>query len=208
MRRPFRLRRVAGSPGPAEERRAGGGDTTDGLLGVANGLVAEGRYRDAIQVLTDANRIRRDHRIEERLVDLRSEAFQELEWPSERPAWPDDVTDLFPGAEIPEVSAEDLTVEQVRSAITHHGSLVVRGLVDEERTTRLVRDIDQALAGYDAVTAGEPSGASVWYRRFSRSHQRSGHQAVTGRGDDGRVSAVHLRPDRHVRVRRAATAAV
>ena len=163
MRNPFR-RQVASPPGA----RGANGSNPQPKLDAADRLVADGHYRDAIDLLSDTNRVRRDPRTEQRLVDLRSEAFQQLEWPTERPAWPDAVPDLFPGAQIPETPAADLTVEHIRSAITHHGSLIVRGLVDEPRVQRLVHDIDQALAGYDAVTGGDHGATSEWYRRFTR----------------------------------------
>jgi hypothetical protein len=41
----------------------------------AEQLVAEGRILDAIELLTEANRSARDHEIERRLVELRSDAF-------------------------------------------------------------------------------------------------------------------------------------
>jgi hypothetical protein len=64
---------------------------------VAERLVADQKLADAISLLTDANRRRRDPRIEKRLVDLRFEAFKQTDWDDERPA----SRTSFPASEFP-----------------------------------------------------------------------------------------------------------
>ncbi len=138
-------------------------------LVAADELAASDRFTEAIRLLTEANRVQRDRRVEQRLVDLRFDAFRETRWPETRPAWPETVDDLFPGEQIPEIERELLTVERLRSAITHHGSLIVRGLVGREQTDLLVDDIDKALAAYDARAGGDdPSDLADWYQPFVR----------------------------------------
>jgi hypothetical protein len=132
-------------------------------------LVAQQNLAEAIRLLTEANRRWRDPRLEKRLVDLRFDAYRETEWGHERPEWPRCVEDLFPGERIPEVASEQLTVERLRSGITHHGSLLVRGLANGDRVEQLTRDIDQALVAFDTHTAGKNrSDLEGWFQPFTQ----------------------------------------
>jgi hypothetical protein len=138
-------------------------------LGVAERLVADQKVADAIRLLTDANRRWRDPLIEKRLVDLRFDAFKQMAWDGERPPWSDSVEDLFPGERLPEVAGEELTVELLRSGITHHGSLVVRGLANHEQVEYLIRDIDKALAAFDAQADGaDRPDLAGWFEQFTQ----------------------------------------
>jgi hypothetical protein len=135
----------------------------------ADHLVEAGHVVEAVELLTAANRASRDRRIERRLVDLRSDAFLRMPLPRERPARPASVDDLFPGVLVPEVAARDLTVEHLHSAMQHHGSLLVRGLVGPERVQLLVDDVERALAAYDAVAArNHATELEGWYAAFDR----------------------------------------
>ena len=144
-------------------------DAAERVLASAEALVAERRFTEAIRLLSDENRRGRDRRLEQRLVDLRFDAFRQTEWSTTRPPWPETIDDLFPGDAIPELPGADLTVERVRSAITHHGSLIVRGLVDDAQVEQLRHDIDRALAAYDAAGQGTvPPEVADWYLPFER----------------------------------------
>ncbi len=136
-------------------------------LSDAADLVVARKPLEAIRLLTKANRVHRDRKVEQRLVELRYEAFKGMDWSHARPAWPEVVEDLFPGERIPEVARADLTVESVRSGIHTHGSLLVRGLVDRDQVDRLIGDIDATFAAFDADAGGgtDPDHAG-WYRRF------------------------------------------
>ena len=128
----------------------------------------DGQLREAIDLLTAENRRRRDPRLDRRLVELRYEAFRRETWPDTRPPWPDAVDDLFTGARVPEVHAADLSVEQVRSAIRHHGALLVRGFADAEHVQVLVDDIDRVIAAYDAhVEHRAPEGGDPAFVPFA-----------------------------------------
>ncbi len=166
----FRSRRRALAV-PADRAGTAGPAAATGTLALAaaNALVADGNLREAVRLLTDANRLVRDRHVEQRLVDLRFDAFRQSTWPTSRPLWPTDVDDLFPGVLIPEITRAELTVERVRSAINHHGSLIVRGMIDHERVDRLVGDIDRAIDAYDAraESADRPELAG-WYEPFAR----------------------------------------
>jgi hypothetical protein len=144
-------------------------DETEQALAFADRLAADGRVPEAISGLTEANRVHRDRRLDRRLVELRSEAFLSATWSRERPPWPESVRDEFPGVAVPEVTGAELTVAHLRSAMQHHGVLLVRGLVAQDRVAVLVDDIERALTAYDAHINGVvDEGLAGWYEPFVR----------------------------------------
>ena len=130
-------------------------------------LLAEGRPIEAIDVLTEANRLERDPEIERRLIGLRHEAFAHIDR-SSPPAWPvvapgDELTAARP----PVISPHELTAETLSTGILRHGCLHVRGLVPEAPVDRLVDGIDRAFAAFDAHAAGAPVGETTpWFEPF------------------------------------------
>jgi hypothetical protein len=145
------------------------------LLAAADRLVADDKALDALRLLTRANRRRRDARIAQRIVELRFDAFGQMQWTRDQPSWPEGVPDLFPNADLPEITSENLTAERLRSAIVHHGSLIVRGLAKGGDVDRLVVDIDRAFAAYDAVAARrDPADLRGWFvpYRYDRTSDR------------------------------------
>ncbi|MGZ4681219.1 MAG: hypothetical protein ACXWCM_04405 [Acidimicrobiales bacterium] len=163
---PKRLwRRVRSSSGHADDpvRRS------DEALEQADRLVADGRLVDAIRVLTDLNREQRDPEIERRLIDLRFEAFAAQAHPVAPPPWPSSVDDLFPGELVPEVDRSDLTAESLRSGIANHGSILVRGLLDQQQVARLRDAIDRSIDAFDAVDADSPRpDLDGWFEQSDR----------------------------------------
>jgi hypothetical protein len=137
------------------------------LLAQADEQLAERRPDTAVNLLTRANHGRRDVRIEHRLIEARFEGFAQTKWPNHRPEWPTSVPDLFPDEKIPEVARDDLTTERLRSAITHHGSLIVRGFASAAQVARSVTNIDRAFAAYDATETetAQPELAG-WFAPF------------------------------------------
>jgi len=130
----------------------------------AEASAAEGRFAEAIDLLTRANGRVRDPAVEERLVQLRLDAFTATE-PRQASTTTADADDPFPGETTPpEVAARDLTPELLRSGIHHHGCLLVRGLVTGARIAELVHDIDRAFAGYDAHAGGASTAETTpWF---------------------------------------------
>ena len=127
----FNLRRRPRSGGNATAR-GGTIDPASEVLAEADALSDQGRAAEAVARVTDANRRRRDLRLDRRLADLRFEAFRQLVPPEAPPPWPDSVEDLWPDVRIPEITARALTVETLRSGLGNHGSLIVRGLLRGE----------------------------------------------------------------------------
>ena len=137
----------------------------------ADALARAGRHRAAIDLLNEANRAGRDARLEDQLVRLRREGADIEAGATTPPPWPDAVDDLWPGERIPDVPAEALDVDVLRSAIHHHGSLIVRGLARDQHVERLVAAIDAALAAFDASDVavgrqGRDRPGDGWYRPF------------------------------------------
>ena len=133
----------------------------------AEQLASQGRHRDAIDVLTAANRQHRDPEIEQRLVELRRDA-QVRGGDGRRVRPRRRVRDRFRGIEgLPEISREQLDVDTTRSAILRHGGLLVRGLLDPAQVQLLVDDIDRTFDAYDAFAAGAPlSDTAPWFVPF------------------------------------------
>jgi hypothetical protein len=127
-------------------------------------LIDAGRLVDAIEALTETNRSERDPAVDRRILDLRFAAFEQAPRLTEPPPWPDSVPDLFPGELVPEIDRDELTVETLRSGIEHHGSLLVRGLLDDDRSQRLRDGIDRAMAAHDESVDGSVSPELAgWY---------------------------------------------
>lgn len=153
---------------------------------LAAALQGEGRLLEAIEVLTDANRLVRSIPVEQQLVRLRRDAFAHLDRSLPPPEWPpfvpEDAPETPPGPLI--VRAADLTPGLVRNGLLKHGCVLVRGLVPAQRAARLRRAIDQAFDAYDVTAAGQATPETgAWYhpldgvpdgaelRRFGRAAQ-------------------------------------
>ena len=181
----------AASPGPAGSEPVAPTDPVR-VVALADEMFARGATLEAIALLTEANRRRRDHRLEQRLVTMRFDAFRDADWSEVHPTVPEAVPDLFPGATIPEIAGADLDIERVRSALLNHGSLIVRGLVGPERVAQLTADIDRALDGYDAWFAGKGlATAAPWFVPFAQEPKKVERKF---RRDVGGVLAVDSPP--------------
>ena len=131
-------------------------------------LIRDGRRLDAIEMLTAANRERRDAAIERTLVGLRNNAFADLDQAPGEEVWPPAAPDLFPGVEgIPEITGAELSADVMRSGILRHGALIVRGLVPSGRVAHLIDDIDRTFVARDAYFEGTPvRETEPWYVPF------------------------------------------
>jgi hypothetical protein len=69
------------------------GLTADRALELADVLEREDRLVEALEILTQANRLRRDFAVERRLVRLQRAAFAQLDRSLPPPAWPPFVPD-------------------------------------------------------------------------------------------------------------------
>src|SRR5207302_9313203 len=131
-------------------------------------LAQTGRRLEAIDVLMTVNRTARDPLIEQRLVNLRHDAFDELEARTGLPSWPPaPPPDLFPGGTLPEVRAGDFTAETLSSGILRHGCLAVRGLVPPKRVAQLTEDIDAAMDACARWESDRAADTGSWFAPFT-----------------------------------------
>jgi hypothetical protein len=138
-------------------------------LAKADQLLADGQPREAIDLLSAANRRARDTRVEQRLVQVRHTGFASIDRLPGRDNWPPDTADLFPvGGHPPEIAGFELTAEALGSGILRHGCLLVRGLVPRSRVAPLVEATDKAMEFYDAHCDGVPvSETAPWFVPFA-----------------------------------------
>lgn len=130
-------------------------------------LAESGAWDEAIELLTEANRQVEDGRLETRLVRYRHIAFDELQLPQPSAHWSQPVPDHFADTKlVPEVQAADLSVEVVRSAIKHHGSLIVRGLFKSDACKVMRDSIDEAFAASEAVAGQKEFEPTPWFTHF------------------------------------------
>src|SRR5262245_38230858 len=133
----------------------------------AESLVREGKVREAIDLLTVANRDRRDADIEVALVRLRHEGFAALADAGPEPRFVPVVAAPGPVAPLEPVAPDALTVDVLRDALARNGCVLLRGLIPMARVERLVDGIDRALAAFDAGLAGAPTSETApWYAQF------------------------------------------
>jgi hypothetical protein len=135
----------------------------------AEDAIADGDVLRAIDVLTDANLREPDKAREQWLVQLRNEAVGQLVARTRPGRWPRNLADPFPGARLPEIAGDELSVELVGGGVLHHGAVLARGLIDPPAVARLIDCIDRALdaaAAQRTGTAGPDDEA--WYAPFGK----------------------------------------
>ncbi len=131
-------------------------------------LLAEGKAREAIDLLSAANRRCPDATVEQRLVQVRHSAFAHIDRQPGSEGWPPTAEDLFPVlGRPPEVNGADLTAELLGSGILRHGCLLVRGLIAQSKVAQLVDAVDKAMGSFDAHCDGVPvSETAPWFVPF------------------------------------------
>lgn len=138
-------------------------------LAAADALQAEGRLLDAVDALTEANRVQRNADLERRLVRLRHEAFTEIDRSYEPAESPPVVQTERGGVAVPPVvSPSELTPQSLRSGILQHGSLHVRRVVPKARVDDLVDGIERAFAAAESFASGVSRDETTpWFEPFS-----------------------------------------
>jgi hypothetical protein len=138
------------------------------------------QLRDEIARLAESNAARPDRAAERRLVRLRHIAGIRLV--DEAPPAPEFArpqSDRLPSADpLAEIPAAELTPGLVRAGILRDGCLLVRGLVQRDRATKLAKEIERAFAQRERHDAGR-SPAEGYYEEFAPS---SRYGPVVGRG--------------------------
>jgi hypothetical protein len=126
-----------------------------------------------IEELMAANRASSDPAVEKRIVQLRHEAFAQLDRSRavDSMAEAGGATHELPRPNgLPEVDAADLTTDSIRDGILGGGSLLIRGLLDSDRAERMRAGIDETFAMRDALLRGaDPSETTPWFDPFAPS---------------------------------------
>ena len=170
-------------------------------IAAVDALEHEGRFLEAIDALTRANRASRDPEIERRLVYVRHAAFEELVLrdPPSRPVQ-SGAPEPRRSNGVPTVSPGELTPEAIRAGIASGGCLLVPALVPPRLVDRLVDDVDRAFEGYDAHAADLPR------RRPRRGSSPSARRSAMGRATWSRKAGQCPRGRRHMDGRLASDA--
>lgn len=159
-----------GSEAVDQSQQMGAGEA----LAAAEELVAAGEDLAAIDLLESADDVRADDHLERRLVALRHEAYGRLR-PEPRPDWPPTGDD--PGAGPwgpPECDGVELTAELLAGALAHRGSLLVRGLLDDRLTARMVRAVHRTFTAREQRRKGRTDQmVERWYQPFSLGQDRT-----------------------------------
>jgi hypothetical protein len=128
---------------------------------------------EQIDELTERNRKRPSAKLEKRLVELRNEAFAELDRRPPTSTPPEALGEVEGDRRyevvdgLPTIAAADLDALTVRAAFLSHGALLVRGLARPERARALAEGIDKAFAGRDAHIQGTPAKKTApWFVPF------------------------------------------
>jgi hypothetical protein len=153
--------------GRAIAQAIGGRPQASKVLGIAERLVEHGRYREAIDLATAANRRLGNVLIEQRVVVWRCAGYPGEAESVSRPDWPPAIEDPFqraaPGAAEISGSAA-LTPELLGGGILHHGCLIVRGLLSYREAETLREGIDKAIAACRQTRSGGASARTKrWY---------------------------------------------
>lgn len=137
-----------------------------GPIARAEALVEAGEWRAAIELLTDRYRALGNPGFAERLVGLRYESFVATAHPAVR--FESVAARPASSTAVPFVDAADLDAHALRTHVSTHGCLGVRGLVDPARVASLVASVDRAIDAYDTGAAGASrEQTSPWYRKFT-----------------------------------------
>jgi len=127
-------------------------------------LAGLGCHRQAVAMARASDPGGEDNALQRAARDWRNAAVVRTRATPARRAWPKAVEDPFPRCvdEIPELAASDLTPARLAGALQHHGSLLVRGLLDAGTVRTLTDGIDTAFAARRAhLDRGGPE--SGWY---------------------------------------------
>lgn len=144
-------------------------DSNSKLFEQADQLVQKGNYRQAIALLESAGSYD-NHELAKHLIDLRVQAFSQVNWPDPNPDWPPPHDNRFDSVHgFPEVDASELDVGALRAGIMGKGGLIVRGLMNSDRIQDMRENIDKSLRAKAESTSKKPANkSSPWYRRSNK----------------------------------------
>ena len=126
-------------------------------LAQAEALTDKGHWREAIALLGSANRLQPSVELERKLVDLRIQAHQAIDWPERATPWAGDWADVSERTpSVLEIDAVDFTAENLAAGVLGHGALIVRNLVPREVTGELIDHIENTIAAREQDDEASP----------------------------------------------------
>ena len=145
-------------------------------------LVKQNNYREAIRLLTEANRRLHSSAIEILLVNLRHDSFFHHVPTSSLASWPPSPADLYGDQTgIPEIDRQDFTATNVAAGVFNHGSIIVRNMLTQDQVSLLRTSIIQTYAQHDKAMAGAPETETApWFVPFNPA-PREGTEAIVDR---------------------------
>ena len=137
-------------------------------LKAAERLEKNGKSREAIELLTRANKKEPSSRVEERLVVLRHEAFFQESFTQGFGEWPPPVGHRFADHDgIPEIDRAQMSADVVRDGVFNRGSIIVRGLLPGDDVRILREGIEKAYEHHDmAMTGASSAETTPWFVPF------------------------------------------
>jgi hypothetical protein len=139
------------------------------VVSVAQALADSGQFDEAIAYATTENSRARNATLERNLALWRNQAFGGIDRSQHRSQWPPVFADPFPENQaLPELPAAQLDLAHLGGGITHHGGLIVRGLLSAQEAQHFVAGIDQAMA----VRATNAPDDESWYAPFPLPHNQ------------------------------------
>lgn len=134
---------------------------TDGLR-YAQELYAGGLVDEAISVLEADIELHETMEKLSWLRQMRHDGFFKKPAPSGHDVWPPraGISEFVWGA-IPEITAEALNAGLLARGVMNHGSLIVRGLLDQQTVQELKACVDHAINAYDQLASKQ--GSSEWF---------------------------------------------
>jgi hypothetical protein len=130
----------------------------------ADQLALEGRWCEAINLLQKENLRSPQYPLENKLVELRLDAYKNTEWPEPKTQWPKPTQPLSTKGGIPTISADEFNLETLRSGVLGHGALIVKGLVNLAEIEQIRSCIDHTLEARVAATQGEQQDeTAAWF---------------------------------------------
>jgi len=138
------------------------------VLAQAEKLFDQGDCRSAIALLEKVEG-KHEGALAQRLIDLRIQAYPQLEWPQPHGNWPPAHDNRFEHVEgFPEVVFAKLDVETLKAGILGKGGLIVRGIMGPDRIEAMRANIDRVLQARVDFYNGKPGAdANPWYQRSS-----------------------------------------
>ncbi len=135
------------------------------ILAEVQSLVADGCHAEALSLLRDACAISASPALQQRLVDLRIQAFPRLDFRHPQPSVELNHDGRFSSEPaIPQIEPAALNAGALRAGIVGRGALIVRGLLSSDQCAWLRTGIDNTLEARRAMAAGETgTHHNPWY---------------------------------------------